>query len=208
MTTHIAGTRPIDDETCATCFACGRGYCKGAPKADDSGPSRFCSVRCRDVFDAGFLPYETPAAVYSLPMSGGGFVIECKECRREFASKGLRCCSNECERKYRDKEEIADTLAAVGVGQSAKRRCEGCGAGLPRWRKGRAVPKNTRFCSDRCSQKARRLSGASTPVLKPDSARKAALNGLCRKEVNCRGGAHERTRHRAAAPRIDQAPAG
>ena len=73
-----------------------------------------------------------------------------------------------------DKKEIADTLAAVGIEQSTKRKCEGCGAGIARWRKGRAVPKNTRFCSDRCSQKARRLSGASTPVLKPDSAQKAA----------------------------------
>ena len=48
MTTHIAGTRPIDDEICATCFACGRGYCRG--------DGRFCSTRCREAFDAGFPP--------------------------------------------------------------------------------------------------------------------------------------------------------
>ena len=48
MTRHIEGTRPIDDETCATCFACGRGYCKGE--------GRFCSTRCREAFDAGFPP--------------------------------------------------------------------------------------------------------------------------------------------------------
>src|SRR5215831_3924358 len=41
-------TRPIDDEICATCFACGRGYCKG--------DGRFCSTRCREAFDAGFPP--------------------------------------------------------------------------------------------------------------------------------------------------------
>ena len=165
MAAHKDGAQPVNDES-ATCFACGRSYCKG--------DGRFCSTRCREAFDAGFPPYQTPAAVYSLPMRGDGFVIECKECRREFASKGCRCCSVECERKYRDKEEIANTLAAVGTEQSTKRRCEGCDAGIPRWRKGRAVPKNTRFCSNKCSKKARRLSGASTPVLKPDSAQKAA----------------------------------
>ena len=48
MTTHIDGSRPIDAEISATCFACGRGYCKG--------DGRFCSTRCREAFDAGFPP--------------------------------------------------------------------------------------------------------------------------------------------------------
>ena len=37
-----------------TCFACGRGYMPGRPGGDAS--TRFCSVRCREAFDAGFPP--------------------------------------------------------------------------------------------------------------------------------------------------------
>ena len=57
--THIAGTRPIDDEICATCFACGRGYCRG--------DGRFCSTRCREAFDAGFPP--APDSHYARAMT-------------------------------------------------------------------------------------------------------------------------------------------
>ena len=40
-----------------TCFACGRSYGSTAvPFADGEGTSRFCSVRCREAFDAGFPP--------------------------------------------------------------------------------------------------------------------------------------------------------
>jgi len=64
MTTHIDGTRPIEDQICATCFACGRGYCKG--------DGRFCSTRCREAFDAGFPPAQDSnhaRAVISIPLS-------------------------------------------------------------------------------------------------------------------------------------------
>ena len=57
--THIAGNRPIDDEICATCFACGRGYCKG--------DGRFCSTRCREAFDAGLPP--APDSHYARAMT-------------------------------------------------------------------------------------------------------------------------------------------
>jgi hypothetical protein len=44
VTTNVESTQPIES---ATCFACGRGYCKG--------DGRFCSSRCREAFD-GCLP--------------------------------------------------------------------------------------------------------------------------------------------------------
>jgi len=58
MTAYIA------DEICLTCFACGRGYCKG--------DGRFCSTRCREAFDAGFPPAQdsnNARAVITIPLS-------------------------------------------------------------------------------------------------------------------------------------------
>src|SRR5215831_2666856 len=110
----ILKERPATPES-QTCFACGRSYSKGAPLADESGPSRFCSVRCRDYFDAGGQPYDPhstrdvlnvplrdwvvvagpPGTVGTRPygdaqlmtVSGDGFLIPCRHCKRPFASK-------------------------------------------------------------------------------------------------------------------------
>ena len=149
------------------CFACGRSYAKGE--------GRFCSPRCRAAFNAGFPPYnpnqarvlmQAPSWVLAagppgtvgtpyardLPIRGDGCLITCKGCQREFVSKGLRCCSPECEKRYRERLEIEATMAEAGMEVAPKRRCEVCGAAIPRWRAGKAVKKTTRFCSDRCWQ--------------------------------------------------------
>ena len=34
-----------------------------------------------------------------------GFHIDCAHCRKEFESLGLRCCTTECERAHREREE-------------------------------------------------------------------------------------------------------
>jgi hypothetical protein len=170
-----------------TCFACGRSYSKGAPLADDSGPSRFCSVRCRDYFDNGGSPYDPQSArdVLNVPLrdwvvvagppgtvgtrpyanaqpmtvSGDGFLIPCKHCKRPFVSKGLRCCCPDHERKYREGLEIAGIVKEVGGELPTKRQCGCCGGTIPRWLpNGRAVPKNRRFCSDRCAAKMKRAA--------------------------------------------------
>jgi hypothetical protein len=69
-----------------TCFVCGRSY--------SIGDGRFCSLRCRDGFDAGLPPYEAQRERYSLPVRGDGSLIDCKGCRKPFVSKGLRCCAS------------------------------------------------------------------------------------------------------------------
>jgi hypothetical protein len=143
------------------CFACGRSYSKG--------DGRFCSTRCRAGFDAGLPPYEDQRARYRLSPTGDGFRIECKECRRPFVSKGLRCCSTECERKFHERREIEATMAEVGMEPIARerRKCAECGATIPMWRKGRKVSAATRFCSESCAGKARRKSAKNHPMAAP-----------------------------------------
>jgi predicted nucleic acid-binding Zn ribbon protein len=170
-----------------TCFACGRAY--------TSGSGRFCSSHCRDAFDAGFPPYaETSRApkvtpgwkviagpdtpiVPDRPRSSGGCLITCQGCRKEFVSRGLRCCSTECDRVYRERQDIEATMAEVGIAATPKRKCEACGAAIPRWHKGKAVRKDARFCSPRCQQKAKKLSGAPQGKASAISAQKPPSNG-------------------------------
>jgi hypothetical protein len=175
------------------CFVCGRSF---APEG------RFCSPHCRDAFDAGFPPY-THARVSStewrvvagpaiplipdLPVRGDGHVVGCAGCQREFVSRGLRCCSADCERKYRERLEVDATLAEVGVESTAppKRRCQVCCGPIPRWTKGgRATPKTAQFCSPKCSRKAKKLSGATEPKDAIGIAKKPPPNGHLPEHVN------------------------
>jgi hypothetical protein len=154
--------------------------------------TRFCSILCRNAFDAGFTPYEPdrPRAILNVPLqkwrviagppgspgthpypdakqmtvSGSGFLIDCLHCKRPFVSKGLRCCCPDHERKLREQEGIAATMAEVGAEPIREpRKCEQCGASIPRWLPGGrgAVPKTRRFCSPSCGKKARRLSAST-----------------------------------------------
>jgi hypothetical protein len=132
---HIA--RPKHEAP--TCFSCGREYTYRAPKGDNSG--RFCSTRCREWYDAGNPPYDPLYAdrFYSLPKGPEGFYINCAGCHRRFDSKGLRCCSPECER-------------AVCSHEDGKRYgCQFCGRRIPKARRGRA-----KFCEDDCATANRR----------------------------------------------------
>jgi hypothetical protein len=83
-----------------------------------------------------------------------GYIIRCAGCHKEFDSKGLRCCSIECERRYRERQDNLAVMAEAGVEPAAKRECETCGAVIPKWRNGRKVSAATRFCSPKCSRKA------------------------------------------------------
>jgi hypothetical protein len=170
-----SNTQVIRAEVIA-CFCCGRDMLYRGHGGDDNG--RFCSVRCRELFDSGFPPYE-PVNLRKLfatrwrvtaggdpghmpaPMRMGpaGFFINCAGCKKQFESKGLRCCSKECERRARDQQDNAKDMAEVGMEPAAKRICEadGCVRPIPRWRNGRAVSKAARFCGGPgCSRKARK----------------------------------------------------
>lgn len=136
-----------------SCFSCGRSF---------EGKGRFCSDRCRDWFDVGNSPYDVDYASksktrwYSLPIGATGFLINCLGCGKPFDSWGLRCCSSDCERRFREREENLRLMAQAGMAPPTKHRCEACDTAIPTWRNGRRVPVGTRFCSDRCRARSRR----------------------------------------------------
>jgi hypothetical protein len=157
------------------------------------GEDRFCSPRYRIAFDGGFPPYSRAPistgvqwhVVAGRPVliprdfstRGDGCMIACEGCQRGFVSRGLRCCSVECERKHKQQLEIAAAVAEVGLEIAPKRKCEACGGAIPRWRAGKAVRKTTRFCSKKCSKRASKVSYAFDPVLGPEGAKKSLQNG-------------------------------
>ena len=169
-------------EDAPECFACGRPYTYRGPNGDDSG--RFCSARCREAYDAGFPQYAPPKIAYSLPRGRHGFLIGCAHCRKQFDSKGLRCCSVECERAYRNKQEL-DAELANDPFRVVKRKCAACGGDIPNWRNGKRVSKATKFCSPRCQRQGVQNAVLAPTTKNPDSggetAKKCPSNGLRRK---------------------------
>ena len=155
------------------CFACGHTFVYKGRRGDLNG--RFCSMRCQDWYDAGNAPITDQRIVYRYrdgrPMKSGsrGFYIDCAHCRKEFESLGLRCCSAECERAHREREENLVIMAQAGIGPTAKRKCEGpgCNAIISKWHKGRKVGRNKRFCSPKCQRGPRRFRSRSARFTGP-----------------------------------------
>ena len=163
--------KPTTPSDAPECFICGRSYHRG--------DGRYCCSRCRQGFDDGFPPYERREIPYSLPKSGDGFRIDCANCRRAFTSRGLRCCSTECERTFRVREDRERDLADAPF-RSPRPPCESCGGPIPKWRKGRRVPSTARFCSTRCRNRKRPdlASGARNEISVRETAKKCPSNGL------------------------------
>jgi hypothetical protein len=69
---------------------------------------------------------------------------------------GWAYCSKTCKAKSAERQETKALLAGVGMDAPTKRKCEACGEPIPNWRNGRRVSKTARFCSRRCSAKARK----------------------------------------------------
>ena len=165
------------------CFSCGRSFIYFAPIGHDSG--RFCSARCREWFDAGnpaHRPLDT-SKLFNLPIGPHGFLISCAGCNNRFDSKGLRCCSPDCERRLGRKREL-DAVLKEDPFRAVKRKCAGCGGDIPNWRNGRRVSSSTRFCKPVCQRKAAKkaglASGDQNPVTDVQTAKKCPPNGLSR----------------------------
>jgi hypothetical protein len=102
--------------------------------------SCFCSDRCRVFYDAGHDHDQPHVIAYrdrvGQPMKPtvDGFRISCAHCAREFESLGLRCCSADCERRYRERQENLALMAAAGIEAAPKRLCANpeCRARIPR----------------------------------------------------------------------------
>lgn len=160
----------------AGCFLCGRSYSLQAPTGDNS--TRFCSDKCREAYDAGAMPVAelNPYAVdqgriiagpppgrmpKAMRMGRHGFYIACLHCKREFESKGLRCCSTECERGLKDRAETLAVIAEVGGSLTEKRKCSVCGEPVPKYvgtgKHRRLTNKTKTTCSNRCREKARKM---------------------------------------------------
>jgi hypothetical protein len=170
-----SNSTPSSSVECFLCL-CGRSYTYKGPSGDDSG--RFCSDRCREVYDAGYRRAEpidpfkitkwrlvaggNPGYLPSTPMRRGqeGWYITCPGCQREFESTGLRCCSAQCERRLCEHAENMALMAEVGMEPKAKRKCSvpDCDNPIPKWRNGRRVSKRARFC-DRHSRHGRKNGG-------------------------------------------------
>jgi hypothetical protein len=146
------------------CHACGRTYWGRGHGVS----GRFCSSRCVEAYDNGLPAYDADYASksnprwYSLPMGKHGFLIACLGCHKTFDSKGLRCCSVECERAYCRRLEAKAVMAKVGMDAPVKRRCAQCGGNIPTWRNGRRVRSN--YCSKQCQQKAARMAHSASPA--------------------------------------------
>jgi hypothetical protein len=153
--------RPTTQHNIVPCFVCGHTFVYRGRRGELNG--RFCSLRCQDWYDAGNEPIGEEI-VYrwrdSTPMRNGtkGFYINCAHCRKEFESLGLRCCSNDCERSLKERQDNLTVMAEAGIEPKAKRQCDQCGTVIPQWRKGRRVSKAVRFCSEKCSKRARRAA--------------------------------------------------
>jgi hypothetical protein len=138
-----------------SCFVCGYTFVFKGARRDLNG--NFCSLRCQDWYDAGNAPISYRWRD-DMQKTAEGFKIACAHCRKGFESKGLRCCSGECERSYREREANLAVMAQAGIEAKVKRRCECCGAVIPTWRNGRKVSSATRFCSPKCAQKTRKAA--------------------------------------------------
>jgi hypothetical protein len=128
------------------CYSCGHSML--------ARRGRFCSDRCRDWYDAGRPSFDEQRERQRQDITRR---IQCQGCQREFESRGLHCCSIECDRLYREREDNRQVMAEVGIEPAAKRHCEGpnCSATIPKWRRGRRVSRATRFCSSKCARRAR-----------------------------------------------------
>ena len=153
--------RPTTQHNIAPCFVCGYTFVYKGRRGDLNG--RFCSMRCQDRYDAGNGPISDEIVFRwrdGRPMKKGpkSFCIDCAYCRKEFEGLGLRCCSAECERAFKERQDNLVVMAEAGIEPKAKRHCEQCKAVIPTWRKGRRVSKSVRFCSEKCSKRAHRAA--------------------------------------------------
>jgi hypothetical protein len=150
-----AERKTLEEGKPTKCMCCGASYIYRRP-TDDERVGRFCSKRCQDNYDFRVASHSAPTRytfVDGRPMraADSGFVRECRFCRKPFVSRGLQCCSYECERALKDRLDTLEVAARIGHIARPHRVCEGCGGRVPRHARA-----NQRFCSSRCQQKAAR----------------------------------------------------
>jgi hypothetical protein len=157
----------------AECLGCRKPYVYRGPRGDNSG--RFCCDQCRVEYDipgaVSFDPFKhtkwnvvaggDPGYLVATPMTRvssreredgvirGGWRINCPGCGKSFESFGLRYCKPECRRAERERTEAKQLIEEAGISIDKRRPCQRCGKPIPRWRNGKAVRKDAKFCG-RC----------------------------------------------------------
>jgi hypothetical protein len=103
-----------------------------------------------------------PGYLVKTPMRRGpvGWFITCPACKREFESRGLRCCSTECARAYA-------TPSVVGP------VCLGCGKPILTARHGRRSRSDRLYHDDKCRKRHERYHPSADPPLSGISGKKA-----------------------------------
>ena len=162
----IAFPKAMTLSVLASCLACGRSY---------HGSSRFCSTNCVTAWDNEVPAYKPLEMPYDLPKGPNGFIISCSNCGRRFDSKGLRCCSQQCEKEFQKQDGERKRRNNVVSPFSRAHRCVRCNEPLRVQLRGR----KRKTCSTRCRTALRRtgdfaskldFGGQGSPMSQNDSS--------------------------------------
>jgi ribosomal protein L24E len=138
------------------CFLCGRSYMR-QPWSGDDNSTRFCSDRCREIYDTGKFPpaSENPGLHPELmPNLYGhaGWRVVAGPPGLEVGSLYYEDLLDHCDRKRKTKAKTAKSPDLI----RPQRACECCGGNIPNWtgvgKKRRRTRNNIRFCSKKCSK--------------------------------------------------------
>lgn len=98
------------------CHSCGTKFTRNSPQCRsvlfDGFVTWYCSDRCRDWFQSGNPSFSQQQQLSSksgpdlyrgkpMHLTKMGFRVPCANCGKELDSKGLRCCSKDCEKELR-----------------------------------------------------------------------------------------------------------
>jgi hypothetical protein len=167
---NVAEIDALADGKPTKCAGCSSSYIYRWP-ADLDRNGRFCSDKCRDGWDAG-IRFRQTRPRWPWPTTAGGFRIDCRQGKKPFASTGLRCCSRDCERALKDRDEVMRVAAEIGHTPRPTRVCEGCGGRVPRYARA-----NQRFCSPRCRKRPPPVSPTGRPKMGAERAQKPPFYG-------------------------------
>jgi hypothetical protein len=134
--------------------------------------------------DPGYLP--------TLAMRRGpvGWFIRCVGCGKEFESVGLAHCGETACRAAAQRKSTTEGYTPKPIREGARLCACGCGRAIPRYTPtGRLTSKATRFFSDACSAKSRRMAADSRrAVLSPEKAPETRIKPTSAEPLNLIGG--------------------
>jgi hypothetical protein len=143
------------------CWSCGHTFVYRGRQGELNG--NFCSMRCQSWHDAGNPSFERQRELTKIAYRCR---ISCAHCTKEFESKGLRCCSVECERGLKERADNLAVMAEAGIDAAPKKRCAApdCDAVIPKWKNGRRALED-RLCTVRLMELLGLEIALTTPPL-------------------------------------------